>query len=252
MAGSATKGSRKLKNRIVFGRRKIMSLFIYLFIYVFIFGLFRAAPVAHRSSPARVMNQSYSGWPTPQPRQRGIRAASVTYTTAQGNAGSFTHWERPGMEPISSWVLVRFITTEPQQELLGLIFIFCVPWVHVPNLSGPSISSCRATVLIILPEALSDILGHSLWELHWREESIHKSEQEVNPRPARPGGKSWGWVSFPGGSQSQRPASVSFLQRQLAPESWLLRNHVCTRKDSTQLRGPNSRFSHPCYSQKQQ
>ena len=28
---------------------------------------------------------------TPQPQQRGIRAASVTYTTARGHAGSLTH-----------------------------------------------------------------------------------------------------------------------------------------------------------------
>ena len=27
----------------------------------------------------------------PEPQQRGIRAESATYTTAQGNAGSFTH-----------------------------------------------------------------------------------------------------------------------------------------------------------------
>jgi len=30
----------------------------------------------------------------------------VTYTTAHGNAGSLTHWVRPGFEPESSWILV--------------------------------------------------------------------------------------------------------------------------------------------------
>ena len=42
---------------------------------------------------------------------------SVTYTTAQGNAGSLTHWVRAGIEPASSWILVGFITTEPRWEL---------------------------------------------------------------------------------------------------------------------------------------
>ena len=43
---------------------------------------------------------------------------SVTYTTAHDNARSLTHSARPGIEPTSSWILVRFISTEPQQELL--------------------------------------------------------------------------------------------------------------------------------------
>ena len=47
--------------------------------------------------------------------------ASVTYTTAQGKTGFLTHWERPRIEPASSWLLVGFIITEPQQEHPGLI-----------------------------------------------------------------------------------------------------------------------------------
>ena len=33
----------------------------------------------------------------------------MTYTTAHGNAGSLTHWARPGVKPSSSWMLVGFI-----------------------------------------------------------------------------------------------------------------------------------------------
>ena len=33
----------------------------------------------------------------------------LTYTTAHGNAGSLIHPARPGVEPSSSWILVRFI-----------------------------------------------------------------------------------------------------------------------------------------------
>ena len=41
---------------------------------------------------------------------------SVTYTTAHGNARSLIHWERSGMEPTSSWILVVFVTAEPWWE----------------------------------------------------------------------------------------------------------------------------------------
>ena len=49
--------------------------------------------------------------------QHRIQAASVTYTTADGHAASLTHWARPGMEPVSSWLQVRFVSGEPLWEL---------------------------------------------------------------------------------------------------------------------------------------
>ena len=42
------------------------------------------------------------------PQQHQIQTA--VYTIAQGNAVSLTHWVRPGIEPITSWILVRFVT----------------------------------------------------------------------------------------------------------------------------------------------
>ena len=41
----------------------------------------------------------------------------MAYTTAYNNARFLTHWERPVMEPVSSWILVGFVTPEPQWEL---------------------------------------------------------------------------------------------------------------------------------------
>ena len=38
------------------------------------------------------------------------------------NAESLTHWARLGIEPMSSWILVGFITAEPWRELP---FFFC-------------------------------------------------------------------------------------------------------------------------------
>ena len=48
-------------------------------------------------------------WSTPQAQQCRIRAESVTYTTAHGNAGSLTHWESPRIEPASLWIPAKFI-----------------------------------------------------------------------------------------------------------------------------------------------
>ena len=52
--------------------------------------------------------------PTPQPQQFRIWAVSATCTTTHSNTGSPTHWARPGIEPSSSWILVRFIPDMPQ------------------------------------------------------------------------------------------------------------------------------------------
>ena len=45
----------------------------------------------------------------PQPQQRRIQAASVTYTPAHSNAGALTQWARPGIKHVSSWILVGFL-----------------------------------------------------------------------------------------------------------------------------------------------
>ena len=73
--------------------------------------------MAHGASQA---SRSCSCWPTPQPQQRQIQAAPVTYTTAtvHGNTGSWTHQASLGIKPASSWILVRFVSTEQWQELL--------------------------------------------------------------------------------------------------------------------------------------
>ena len=71
-------------------------------------------------------NQSCSCWPMPQPQQRQIRAMSVTYPIAHGIARSLTHWARPWMVPASSWILVRFVSTEPQWELLPVLYLILI------------------------------------------------------------------------------------------------------------------------------
>ena len=65
--------------------------------------------MAYRSSQAR----GRIGAAAAGLHQRGIQATSATYMAAHGNAGSLTHRARPGIEPMSSWILVGFVTTEP-------------------------------------------------------------------------------------------------------------------------------------------
>ena len=63
----------------------------------------------------------------PQPQQLGIRAASSTYITAHGNARS---------EPASSWILVSFITIEPQR---GCPIYFLCPHPEHMEVPGPGV-----------------------------------------------------------------------------------------------------------------
>ena len=65
---------------------------------------FRAALMAYGGSQAR--------------GHIGTAAAGPSHS--RSNAGSLMHWARPGLEPMSSWILARFVTSEPQQELLDV------------------------------------------------------------------------------------------------------------------------------------
>ena len=84
----------------------------------FFFGLFRAA-LWHMEVP-RLGVELELQLPVPQLFQYQIWAVSVTYTAAHGNAKSSIHWGGLGIELMSSWILVRFITTKPQWELWKL------------------------------------------------------------------------------------------------------------------------------------
>ena len=85
------------------------------FIYFFFFGLMRAAPAAHGGSQTR-------GWIRAidtglRHSQSQIWAMPATYTTGHGNTGSLAHGVRRGIKSASSWILVRFVSTEPFREL---------------------------------------------------------------------------------------------------------------------------------------
>lgn len=42
---------------------------------------------------------------------------------ARGVPGSLTHCARPGIEPVSPWLLIRFISAEPRQELQNSLLL---------------------------------------------------------------------------------------------------------------------------------
>ena len=83
--------------------------------FFFFFAFFRATPTAYGSSQARGQ----------------IWATAVSLHHSHSNVGSEPHLRptpqltahrvRPGIKLVSSWILVRFITAEPQQELLFLL-----------------------------------------------------------------------------------------------------------------------------------
>ena len=111
-----------------------------------LFLLFRAPPVAYGHSQARGwIRKNYSCQPTPQPQQRRILTASVTYTAACGNARSLTYWARPGMEPAFSWRLYQVLKplSHSRNSLPPL------PTLHRTLLSQHSTCNLRELILLI-------------------------------------------------------------------------------------------------------
>jgi len=74
-----------------FGRWIKKDIAVFCFV---LFGLFRAVSAAYECSQAR-------SW---------IRAIAASIHHSHSNAESLTHWARPGIEPASSWMIVRFIS----------------------------------------------------------------------------------------------------------------------------------------------
>ena len=116
-----------------FTKSIVWVLFSFYFLLLFSFSFlsfficfFRASPAAYGSSQARGQSRSCGCLPMPQLQQCQIWATSVTYTEACSNARSLTHWMRAGIEPVSSWILVGFLTS---RSIMGKvpIFIFCFP-----------------------------------------------------------------------------------------------------------------------------
>ena len=126
-------------NKYVYILKRIFFAFLWniltaqwIYFYNCIFFLsFRATPAVYRNSQARgLIRVTAAGL-----GQRQIQASSATYTTAHGNARSLTHWARSGIEPATSWFLVRFISAAPHQELqVGFFDHKGRTWLHTSYL----------------------------------------------------------------------------------------------------------------------
>ena len=112
---------------LIFSKKKKKKTVLSFTDFFFSF-LFRPIPAAYGCSPRVDIKSELQLKPMPWPQQHQNWAASATYTTAHSNTRSLTYWVGPGIKPISSWILLRFITTEPQWEFSDLFycFVFCV------------------------------------------------------------------------------------------------------------------------------
>ena len=73
-----------------------------------------------------VLNQSCSGWPTPQPQQHQIQATTMTYTTAHHNTKSSTHWVRTGIK--LAFPMDTSQVLNPLSHKGNSIFLFILSW----------------------------------------------------------------------------------------------------------------------------
>ena len=92
---------------------------------LFLVGAYRATPMAYGSSQAR-------GWvgataTSIRHNHSNTRSEPSLWLTAQliemAMPDPLNHWARPRVEPASSWILVGFVSAEPQQEFL-LTFLY--------------------------------------------------------------------------------------------------------------------------------
>ena len=94
--------------------RCVFFLFVFLFFFFLVFCLFRAALVAQKVPRLGIKSELELPAYTTATAMEGIRAAFATYTTAHSSTRSLTHWTRPGVKSMFSWILVGFMTTEPR------------------------------------------------------------------------------------------------------------------------------------------
>uniref|UniRef100_A0A8D1QHP4 Receptor-type tyrosine-protein phosphatase H n=1 Tax=Sus scrofa TaxID=9823 RepID=A0A8D1QHP4_PIG len=155
-------------------------------------------------APSGLDQQNYTYWVrwTGQSDKTETRNTTDTIFTAEGlDPGSsyeFSVWvekdgansseetlnattARPGIEPVFSWILVRFLSTEPQWELQKC---FLTSWLHEEGLTGPD-----APLLLSVPNAVT-----SLRVEDWTNSSLTLSWTAPQGPPHPPYTYSVSWV----------------------------------------------------------
>ena len=86
---------------------------------------FKATSKAYGSSQTRGWIEAAADGLHCSHSNAGSEPWSLTYTTAHSDSRSLTHWA----EPIASWILVQFVTAEPQWELPRMaLALKCTCW----------------------------------------------------------------------------------------------------------------------------
>ena len=103
----------------------------------FLLCFFLGLHLRHVEVPRLGLNSSCSCWPTLQPQQCWIQAASGTCTIAHSNARSLTHWVRPGTRTRvlmdTSWVRYHWTMTGTPLKFL-IYFERETSWLMQPVL----------------------------------------------------------------------------------------------------------------------
>ena len=128
---------------------------------------FRAAPAAYWGSQVRgwigaagaSLRHSHSN-------TRSKPHLSPTPHTAHGNTRSLTHWAKPEIKHVSSWMLVRFVSTEPWGKPPFFFLRTYSQPMAVPILEVESELQLQASATAIATPDLSHIcdLHCSLWQ----------------------------------------------------------------------------------------
>ena len=92
----------------------------YVLFFPFLF-LFRVTPTTHGSFQAS--GQIRATAVSLCHSHSNVGSEPRLQPTPQLNAGSLTHWMRPGIDPTSSWTLVGFIFAQPKLELQNICIL---------------------------------------------------------------------------------------------------------------------------------
>ena len=88
----------------------------YYLIITFLFFIFRAAPMGYRGSQATGRIRVVAAGLCHSHSNTGSESCLRPTPQLRATLDTLTHRARPRIEPVSSWMLVRFIFTEPQWE----------------------------------------------------------------------------------------------------------------------------------------
>ena len=91
----------------------------------FFFCLFRVASVAYGGSQARGQIRAVAAGLCHNHSNARSKPCLRRTPQLMATPDPLIHSSRPGIKPASSWILVRFISAEPQQELQKKFFIYC-------------------------------------------------------------------------------------------------------------------------------